>query len=162
MRRILGPYGGRRGQTASSHPFKQLTTMMKSFAGGLFVSIAVLLFCTFSLWSHIRENRLLTDSQIDVEELWSARSSNGWRPSSVPGSVWNSPSPVKNGYLLVRCNGGLNQQRSATSRNRGLRRMLLRRDLLRHVVGDVDVLMLQEHKIGVPFGNLMRAGSRTF
>lgn len=98
---------------ASNHPFKQFTSIMRSFVGRLSVSIAVLLFCTFSLMTRIRENRLLAESQMNVEELWATRFSNGWRPSSVPGPEWKSPSPVKTGYLLVRCNGGLNQQRSA-------------------------------------------------
>ncbi|MCO5587797.1 hypothetical protein L7F22_041749 [Adiantum nelumboides] len=49
-----------------------------------------------------------------------------------------------------------------SSRTRGSRRMLLRKDLQRNVVGDIDVLMIQEHKIAHPFGNLMRAGFRTF
>lgn len=117
MRRILGPYGGRRGQpglvVGGGRPFKQITAIVRSFSGRLSVSVAVLLFCTFSLMSRIQENRLLAQSQIDVEELWSSRSSNGWRPSSIPGPDWKSPPSVKNGYLLVRCNGGLNQQRTA-------------------------------------------------
>ncbi|KAH7387527.1 hypothetical protein KP509_16G027300 [Ceratopteris richardii] len=113
MRRILGPYGGRRGQSVSSHPLKQFSTTMKSFVGGLFISVLVLLYCTFSLMRHIRENRLLADVQMNVDDLWTHRSSDGWRPSSIPGSEWKSSAPVKNGYLLVRCNGGLNQQRSA-------------------------------------------------
>ncbi|MCO5592394.1 hypothetical protein L7F22_046397 [Adiantum nelumboides] len=40
--------------------------------------------------------------------------------------------------------------------------MLLRSDLHRHVVGDVNVLMVVGHKITNPFGNVMRVGSRTF
>ncbi|MCO5563921.1 hypothetical protein L7F22_017573 [Adiantum nelumboides] len=49
-----------------------------------------------------------------------------------------------------------------TSRTRVSRRMLMRKDLQRNVVGDIDVLMIWEHKIAQPFGNLMRAGFRTF
>ncbi|MCO5554141.1 hypothetical protein L7F22_007667 [Adiantum nelumboides] len=39
---------------------------------------------------------------------------------------------------------------------------LLRSDLHRHVVGDVNVLMVLGHKIATPFGNVVRVGSRTF
>lgn len=48
------------------------------------------------------------------------------------------------------------------SRLRGSRRSLLRRELRQHVVGVVDVLLIQEHKIATPSGNLMPAGSITF
>lgn len=37
--------------------------------------------------------------------------------------------------------------------------MLLREELHRHVVGDVDMLMVQEHKLGQPFGHLMLGGA---
>ncbi|KAJ9541603.1 hypothetical protein OSB04_028109 [Centaurea solstitialis] len=52
-------------------------------------------------------------SEIDVNKLWDAADSGGWRPSSVPRSHWPSPPSESNGYLRVRCNGGLNQQRTA-------------------------------------------------
>ncbi|KAF3570023.1 hypothetical protein F2Q69_00063808 [Brassica cretica] len=48
-----------------------------------------------------------------VEELWESAESGGWRPSSAPRSDWPPPTEETNGYLRVRCNGGLNQQRSA-------------------------------------------------
>jgi hypothetical protein len=48
-----------------------------------------------------------------VEELWESAKSGGWRPSSAPRSDWPPPTKETNGYLRVRCNGGLNQQRSA-------------------------------------------------
>ncbi|KAA3485653.1 GDP-fucose protein O-fucosyltransferase [Gossypium australe] len=51
--------------------------------------------------------------QINVEELWESAKSGGWRPSSAPRSDWPPPPKETNGYLRVRCNGGLNQQRSA-------------------------------------------------
>ncbi|MCO5615129.1 hypothetical protein L7F22_069418 [Adiantum nelumboides] len=48
------------------------------------------------------------------------------------------------------------------SRTRGSRRMLLRRELQKSVVGDIDILMIQEHKIAHPFGTLMTTGFWTF
>ncbi|XP_020596876.1 uncharacterized protein At1g04910 isoform X2 [Phalaenopsis equestris] len=50
---------------------------------------------------------------IDINKLWSTASAAGWRPSSAPRSYWPSPPTESNGYLRVRCNGGLNQQRTA-------------------------------------------------
>ncbi|MCO5608602.1 hypothetical protein L7F22_062815 [Adiantum nelumboides] len=49
-----------------------------------------------------------------------------------------------------------------SSRTRGSRRRLLRKDLQKSVVGDIDILMIQEHKIAHPFGNLMTVGYQTF
>uniref|UniRef100_A0A0E0BJ27 O-fucosyltransferase family protein n=1 Tax=Oryza glumipatula TaxID=40148 RepID=A0A0E0BJ27_9ORYZ len=52
---------------------------------------------------------------VDVNKLWRTADSNGWRASSAPRTYWPPP-PIEsesNGYLRVRCNGGLNQQRSA-------------------------------------------------
>ncbi|THF95447.1 hypothetical protein TEA_007770 [Camellia sinensis var. sinensis] len=51
--------------------------------------------------------------QINLETLWGTAASGGWRPSSAPRSDWPPPLKESNGYLRVRCNGGLNQQRSA-------------------------------------------------
>ncbi|XP_062197860.1 O-fucosyltransferase 1-like isoform X2 [Phragmites australis] len=52
---------------------------------------------------------------VDVNKLWRTADSNGWRASSAPRSYWPPPptESESNGYLRVRCNGGLNQQRSA-------------------------------------------------
>ena len=36
-----------------------------------------------------------------------------------------------------------------TSSHRGSRKLLLRQDLHRHVVGDVDILFVQEHKLSL-------------
>ncbi|KAL0732328.1 hypothetical protein Bca4012_008537 [Brassica carinata] len=64
-----------------------------------------------SLHVHLR---LLVHSLINVvEELWESAESGGWRASSPPRSDWPPPTEETNGYLRVRCNGGLNQQRSA-------------------------------------------------
>ncbi|TQD81332.1 hypothetical protein C1H46_033115 [Malus baccata] len=52
-------------------------------------------------------------TQINLDELWRSADSGGWRPSSAPQSDWPSPPSETNGYLRVRCNGGLNQQRTA-------------------------------------------------
>ncbi|KAI3865905.1 hypothetical protein MKX03_024055, partial [Papaver bracteatum] len=50
---------------------------------------------------------------ISVDELWETAASGGWRPSSASRSDWPPPPVETNGYLRVRCNGGLNQQRTA-------------------------------------------------
>ncbi|XP_052174205.1 O-fucosyltransferase 1-like isoform X15 [Diospyros lotus] len=50
---------------------------------------------------------------IDTETLWETAASDGWRPSSAPRFDWPPPPKESNGHLRVRCNGGLNQQRSA-------------------------------------------------
>ncbi|CAI9271364.1 unnamed protein product [Lactuca saligna] len=52
-------------------------------------------------------------SEIDVQKLWDTADSGGWIPSSAPRSDWPPPPNESNGYLRVRCNGGLNQQRTA-------------------------------------------------
>uniref|UniRef100_M4EUK5 O-fucosyltransferase family protein n=1 Tax=Brassica campestris TaxID=3711 RepID=M4EUK5_BRACM len=82
----------------------------------LSIGVIVLLICTFSLLfsASIRRNRDPTrSSKINMEELWESAESGGWRPSSAPRSDWPPPTEETNGYLRVRCNGGLNQQRSA-------------------------------------------------
>lgn len=108
----MGPNlgAGRRGR-----PLKHITFCMGVLAGRLSVCVAVLLLCSLSvsLVSRILEDRRLALAQIDTNKLWTSRPSNGWRPSSVPGQHWKSPPTEKNGFLLVRCNGGLNQQRTA-------------------------------------------------
>lgn len=48
-----------------------------------------------------------------MQKLWDSADSGGWKPSSVPRSNWPPPPSESNGYLRVRCNGGLNQQRTA-------------------------------------------------
>ncbi|KAK5841072.1 hypothetical protein F383_09880 [Gossypium arboreum] len=88
----------------------------KGIYAKLTVVVVVLLICTFSVFfsATISGNRAsLESSEINVEELWESAKSGGWRPSSAPRSDWPPPPKETNGYLRVRCNGGLNQQRSA-------------------------------------------------
>ncbi|XP_010556962.1 PREDICTED: LOW QUALITY PROTEIN: uncharacterized protein At1g04910-like [Tarenaya hassleriana] len=88
----------------------------KGMVAKLSIGVLVLLICTLSLLfsATIGGNREPTGpSQINVERLWGSAESSGWRPSSAPRSDWPPPPKETNGYLRVRCNGGLNQQRSA-------------------------------------------------
>ncbi|XP_043722547.1 O-fucosyltransferase 1-like isoform X2 [Telopea speciosissima] len=100
---LLGRRGGHR-------QLKQLSGGLKGLLGQLSVAVLVLLICTISLFSTMKgTNR----AEVNVDELWERVASGGWRPSSAPRSDWPSPPNESNGYLTVRCNGGLNQQRSA-------------------------------------------------
>ncbi|XP_031257510.1 O-fucosyltransferase 1-like [Pistacia vera] len=89
---------------------------VKGLVGKLSIAVVVVLICTLSVLfsATITGTRgSASPSEINVEELWESANSGGWRPSSAPRSDW-PPSPKEtNGYLRVRCNGGLNQQRSA-------------------------------------------------
>ncbi|KAK6940518.1 GDP-fucose protein O-fucosyltransferase [Dillenia turbinata] len=112
MRR--GEVMGRRTGGANRHQFKQLGWSLKGLLGRLSIAAVVLLICTISLLSTTKStNQTVTRSQISVDELWDTAGSDGWRPSSAPRSDWAPPPTETNGYLRVRCNGGLNQQRSA-------------------------------------------------
>ncbi|KAH7521693.1 hypothetical protein FEM48_Zijuj07G0059900 [Ziziphus jujuba var. spinosa] len=89
---------------------------VKGMMGRLSIAVVVLLICTVSLLLKSTSNggaRSAYRTQINVEELWNGADSGGWRPSSAPRSEWPPPPRETNGYLRVRCNGGLNQQRSA-------------------------------------------------
>ncbi|KAL6875750.1 hypothetical protein ACP4OV_013263 [Aristida adscensionis] len=85
----------------------------------LWVAVAALVAGTICLASSSSLSLLTRGSyrvqDVDVNKLWSTANSNGWRASSAPRSYWPPPpiEPESNGYLRVRCNGGLNQQRSA-------------------------------------------------
>ncbi|KAF7825017.1 O-fucosyltransferase 1 [Senna tora] len=84
----------------------------------LSVAVLVVLICTISfLVSSTTSTGGKSNyrSEVRLEELWSNADSGGWRPSSSPRSHWPPPPNESNGYLRVRCNGGLNQQRSAIS-----------------------------------------------
>ncbi|CAN1334418.1 O-fucosyltransferase 1 [Linum perenne] len=86
-------------------------TVLKLSIAGL-----VLLICTLSLMfsaTHTGNNGSTGPSEINLDQLWESANSGGWRPSSAPRSHWPPPPKETNGYLRVRCNGGLNQQRSA-------------------------------------------------
>lgn len=75
----------------------------------------VLLICTLSLLfsaTITATNGSNAPSEINVEKLWESANSGGWRPSSSPRTDWPSPPKETKGYLRVRCNGGLNQQRN--------------------------------------------------
>ncbi|KAJ6691198.1 hypothetical protein OIU74_015816 [Salix koriyanagi] len=91
----------------------------KGLLAKLSIAVFVLLICTLSLLFSVSFTPITngstapTKEQISVEELWKSANSGGWRPSSAPRSEWPSPPKETNGYLRVRCNGGLNQQRSA-------------------------------------------------
>ncbi|KAK6161735.1 hypothetical protein DH2020_005116 [Rehmannia glutinosa] len=98
---------------AHRHQLKQ--SGVKGMFGRLSFAVVVLVICTVSLLSTVKSTtKSVSRSEIDVDTLWGTAASGGWRPSSAPRSDWPRPPPTEtNGYLRVRCNGGLNQQRSA-------------------------------------------------
>ncbi|KAL0912366.1 hypothetical protein M5K25_018332 [Dendrobium thyrsiflorum] len=101
---------GRRG---ARQP-KQIGGGLRGTAGRLSLVMFVLLICTISLFSRIwRSSPSSRIQDIDINKLWRTAPAAGWRPSSAPRSYWPSPPAESNGYLRVRCNGGLNQQRTA-------------------------------------------------
>ncbi|XP_020151739.1 O-fucosyltransferase 1 isoform X2 [Aegilops tauschii subsp. strangulata] len=83
----------------------------------LWVAVAALVTGTIWLWSSSSVVLFGTHRVQDfvVDELWKTADSNGWRASSAPRTYWPPPptESESNGYLRVRCNGGLSQQRSA-------------------------------------------------
>ncbi|CAN7097050.1 unnamed protein product [Brassica rapa subsp. narinosa] len=88
----------------------------KGTVAKLSIGVIVLLICTFSLLfsANIRRDPEPTrSSKINVEELWESKNFEYLQPPSAPRSDWPPPTEETNGYLRVRCNGGLNQQRSA-------------------------------------------------
>ncbi|XP_042436610.1 O-fucosyltransferase 1-like [Zingiber officinale] len=104
-----GEFWGRRGGAQ-----RLLKHGAKGMAVRLSVALIVLIVCSLSLFSMIGvtrpSNRVET---VDIDKLWKSANSGGWRPSSAPRSYWPSPPAETNGFLRVRCNGGLNQQRGA-------------------------------------------------
>ncbi|KAL6968003.1 GDP-fucose protein O-fucosyltransferase 1 [Sarracenia purpurea var. burkii] len=94
---------------------KQLSLGVKGLFGRLSLAVIVLVICTVSFFSSMKGDNRSVDRRQDirVDDLWGTAASGGWKPSSAPRSNWHSPPARSNGYLRVRCNGGLNQQRSA-------------------------------------------------
>ncbi|KAL1542994.1 GDP-fucose protein O-fucosyltransferase 1, variant 2 [Salvia divinorum] len=98
------------------HRHQSKQSGVKGMFGRLSFAVIVLMICTASLLllSTVKSNtRSISRSEIEVDALWDTAASGGWRPSSAPRSDWPPPPAETNGYLRVRCNGGLNQQRSA-------------------------------------------------
>ncbi|RZC68760.1 hypothetical protein C5167_031943 [Papaver somniferum] len=111
MRRA-GDVFGRRG----NRQLKQLWGL-RGILERLSVALIVLLICCISLFTTFKSttNRpgIHSGKPVSVDELWETAASGGWRPSSAPRSDWPPPPVETSGYLRVRCNGGLNQQRTA-------------------------------------------------
>ncbi|KAF6166410.1 hypothetical protein GIB67_034961 [Kingdonia uniflora] len=103
---------GRRGGGSVHRQLRQqLGGGIRGMLGRLSVAVLVLCICTISLFSTFRP--LSPIQKISVDKLWSTAASGGWRPSSDPRTDWPLPPKETSGYLRVRCNGGLNQQRTA-------------------------------------------------
>ncbi|KAL2484146.1 O-fucosyltransferase family protein [Forsythia ovata] len=100
------------------HQLKQ--SGVKAMLGRLSIAVIVLVICAVSFLSTIKStSRSFSQSEIKVDTLWGTATSGEWRPSSAPRTAWPPPLTETNGYLRVRCNGGLNQQRSAPLRGEG-------------------------------------------
>ncbi|CAG7867557.1 unnamed protein product [Brassica rapa] len=79
----------------------------------LSIGVIVLLICTLSLLFSAnvgRDPEPTRSSKVVMLSCGESAESGGWRPSSAPRSDWPPPTKETNGYLSVRCNGGLNQQ----------------------------------------------------
>ncbi|CAI0436841.1 unnamed protein product [Linum tenue] len=99
-----------------SRSLRQGAGALRGSVAKLSIAVLVLLICTlaFLFSTTLTGSKGFTvPSEINVEQLWGSADSGGWRPSSAPRSHWPPPPKESNGYLRVRCNGGLNQQRSA-------------------------------------------------
>ncbi|KAK9725774.1 hypothetical protein RND81_05G168300 [Saponaria officinalis] len=90
---------------------------LKQWSGGikaqLLIAAIFVVVCTFFIFSSRSTIHSFAKTELNPEELWETAPSDGWRPNSAPRSDWPPPPRQTNGYLSVRCNGGLNQQRSA-------------------------------------------------
>ncbi|EPS58829.1 hypothetical protein M569_15981, partial [Genlisea aurea] len=96
-------------------PHRHQMKRIKGMFNMLTLAVVVLVTCIISLISFVKNTSgsVASRTKINVDALWDAAPSDGWRPSSSPRSHWPPASVESNGYLRVRCNGGLNQQRSA-------------------------------------------------
>ncbi|BBN05289.1 rhamnogalacturonan I rhamnosyltransferase [Marchantia polymorpha subsp. ruderalis] len=93
--------------------WKHMTAGFKSMTGRRILPALILLICMISLLHRMRDQARNSASQISVPTLWFNGHSTGWRSSCATRSPnWLAPRG-SNGYLVVRCNGGLNQQRTA-------------------------------------------------
>ncbi|CAA3030319.1 O-fucosyltransferase 1-like [Olea europaea subsp. europaea] len=101
-----------RSRAGHRHQLKQ--SGVKAMFSRLSFAVIVLVICVISLLSTIKStSRSFSQSEIKMDNLWGTAASGEWRPSSAPRTAWPPPPTETNGYLRVRCNGGLNQQRSA-------------------------------------------------
>ncbi|QHO35669.1 uncharacterized protein DS421_9g277360 [Arachis hypogaea] len=108
----------RRAGFHRQHARQGVGSGFKAMVVKLSVAALVLLICTVSLfYSSTGTSNAPSSyrSEIRLAELWNNADSGGWKPSSAPRTHWPPPPTESNGYLRVRCNGGLNQQRSAIS-----------------------------------------------
>ncbi|XP_024983363.1 O-fucosyltransferase 1-like [Cynara cardunculus var. scolymus] len=94
------------------HQLKQVKGLFNRFT--IVAIILVIMIIYFFVFAS-KANYLSPESpsEVDMQKLWYTADSGGWRPSSTPRSYWPPPPNESNGYLRVRCNGGLNQQRTA-------------------------------------------------
>ncbi|GAB4844081.1 GDP-fucose protein O-fucosyltransferase 1 [Ancistrocladus abbreviatus] len=92
---------------------KHLSGGFMGMVGKPSIAIVVLVICTLSLSSRTTIRSAIRAAEMNVEELWGTAPSDGCRLSSAPRSDWQPPPTHTNGYLRVRCSGGLNQRRSA-------------------------------------------------
>ncbi|OAY74684.1 uncharacterized protein At1g04910-like [Ananas comosus] len=112
--------GGGGGGGGGARQMKQLggggaaAGAMRGLPVRLSMALLVLVICILAIFSSIGVHRPSNSVQnVAVTKLWKPADSGGWRASSAPRSYWPPPPTETNGYLKVRCNGGLNQQRSA-------------------------------------------------
>ncbi|KAJ0612445.1 putative GDP-fucose protein O-fucosyltransferase [Helianthus annuus] len=94
------------------HHLKKIKGLLIRFKITAILIVVLIIYFVFfaSKINHVQPE---SPPEISVQKLWGTADSNGWRPSSTPRSNWPPPPNESNGFLRVRCNGGLNQQRTA-------------------------------------------------